>query len=118
MGFYELFEAMCKKKCTHPCAVANRAGFGRSTCTNWKVRGNVPKFESLEKLAAVLGCSPYELMPEGVPIEYPDPEPEPVGQAFECSSTEQELVSMFRTLSAVQQAAVVGLLNAFAGGSK
>ena len=58
--FYENFERLCKAKGMPMSRVAKEAGFNHSTPGYWKSSGIMPKDESLESLAQVLGCDVSE----------------------------------------------------------
>lgn len=60
---YNQFKKVCKEKNTSPCAVALAAGMSKANVTNWR-NGQVPKLDTIMKLAMRLDVDPKELIPE------------------------------------------------------
>ena len=54
MSFYDNFVSLCAERQISPSAVAQKAGLDKSIVSYWKKHDNViPKFENLQKIAAV-----------------------------------------------------------------
>ena len=69
---YEEYEKIRDAKGMTDGMVAKLAGFGRSTFTDWKSGRSFPKWEKLNKICEVLGCSKTEFLTVvlGQPVEY------------------------------------------------
>ena len=58
MSFYDNFVSLCAERQISPSAVAQKAGLDKSIVSYWKKHDNViPKFENLQKIAAVFEVS-------------------------------------------------------------
>lgn len=55
--FYEIFEKLCRDNGTSPSAVCIKLGLSKTASSFWKRTGNVPKRESLEKIAENFGVT-------------------------------------------------------------
>jgi len=63
--FYEHFKEACEQKKRSPSAVVLDAGMSKANITNWKA-GQEPTLDTIVRLAAQLGISPRELVPESL----------------------------------------------------
>lgn len=61
--FFDQLKQVCHAKGVSLCAVALAAGMSKSNVTNWK-SGQTPTLDTINKLAAVLGVSPKDLVPD------------------------------------------------------
>lgn len=62
MAFYDIFEALCKRKGVTPTGAARENGIAQSVVSMWKKRGSTPSGANLQKLANYFGVSVDELM--------------------------------------------------------
>ena len=57
MGFYTIFEQLCKEKGVTPARVREDLAISQSTMASWKSRGLTPKYDTSKKLADYFGVS-------------------------------------------------------------
>lgn len=76
-------------------------GLGKNSFTQWRDNGNIPRVDTLKQMAAMLGVEIGDLTGEEISEK-------------SLSSTEQELIRIFRTLSENSQQRVVGRLQEIA----
>lgn len=68
MGFYTIFEQLCKERGVSPAQVRNNLGISQSTMASWKSRGLTPKAETMQKLADYFGVSVDYLLKQSNPF--------------------------------------------------
>ena len=61
MFSYKKFAIMCTKKGTYPTTIAIAIGKSNAAATGWK-NGKMPRDDTVQALAAALGCSVDDLM--------------------------------------------------------
>ena len=64
MGFYTMFEHLCREKGVSPAQVRADLGISQSTMASWKSRGLTPKYDTARKLAQYFGVEVDDLLVE------------------------------------------------------
>ena len=62
MSFYDKLKALCEKKSVAPSVFARELGIPQSSVATWKKRGNLPKYETLKKIADYFDITIEELL--------------------------------------------------------
>ena len=62
MGFYTIFEELCKEKGVTPAQVREDIGISQSTMASWKSRGLTPRYDTARKLADYFGVTADHLL--------------------------------------------------------
>lgn len=64
MGFYSMFEWLCREKGVSPAQVRAELGISQSTMASWKSRGLTPKYDTAKKLAQYFDVDVDDLLVE------------------------------------------------------
>ena len=103
--FYDEYVKLCRNKGVSPTRAAADVGISASTVSDWKNKGRAPQARHLYKLAEYFGVSVAVLLDE----KKDDP-------ALSESEIDEEISSIFESLSDDQKAQAVAFLRFLAGG--